>query len=116
MEQTYILIGENIYYLDNSNYIIGIEFFNNTIIDGFKKNRKIFKPILDSINNIIIEGATPEESQHYQQLEQQKLLKQQQYEELLPTDWYVIRFLERGIPIPEEITQQRQAILDKYNT
>lgn len=61
-----------------------------------------------------IEGATPEEIQQ-QQLEQQKLLKQQQYEELLPTDWYVIRFLERGIPIPEEITQQRQEIINRYN-
>lgn len=114
MEQTYILIGENIYYLDNSNYIIGIEFFNNTIIDGFKKNRKIFKPILDSINNIIIEGATPEESQHYQQQEKQKIIKQQQYEELLETDWYVVRFVETGVKIPEEILQQRQDIRNKY--
>jgi hypothetical protein len=61
-----------------------------------------------------VEGATAEEIAE-QELEQQKLLKQQQYEELLLTDWYVIRFLERGIPIPEEITQQRQEILNRYS-
>ena len=61
------------------------------------------------------EGATPEEIAE-QELEKQKILKQQQYEELLPTDWYVIRFIERGIEIPEEIKIQRQAILDKYST
>ena len=47
-------------------------------------------------------------------LKQQKLLKKQQYEELLPTDWYVVRFVETGVKIPEEILQQRQAIREKY--
>jgi hypothetical protein len=65
-------------------------------------------------SNEWIEGATAEEIEQ-QQLEQQKLLKQQQYEELLPTDWYVVRFIETGIPIPEDILQQRQAIRNKYN-
>ena len=44
-----------------------------------------------------------------------KLLKQQAYEELLPTDWYVVRFIERGIPVPEEILQQRQEIRNRYS-
>jgi hypothetical protein len=66
------------------------------------------------IENQWIEGATQEEIQQ-QELEQKKILKQQQYEELLPTDWYVVRFIETGIPVPEEILQQRQAIREKYN-
>ena len=31
---------------------------------------------------------------------------------LAETDWYVIRFLERGTPIPEEITTYRKALRD----
>jgi hypothetical protein len=60
-----------------------------------------------------IEGVTPEEIAE-QELEQQKLLKQQQYEELLLTDWYVVRFVEKGVEIPEEILKQRQEIRNKY--
>ena len=60
-----------------------------------------------------IEGATPEEIAE-QELEQQKFLKQQQYEELLETDWYVVRFVETGVKIPEEILQQRHEIRNKY--
>ena len=67
----------------------------------------------DFENKIWIEGATKEEIQQ-QELEQKKILKQQQYEELLPTDWYIVRFIERGIEIPKEILQQRQAIREKY--
>ena len=76
-------------------------------------NGGLIKPIWNGSE--WIEGATPEEIAE-QELEKQKILKQQQYEELLPTDWYVIRFIERGIEIPEEIKIQRQAILDKYST
>ena len=60
-----------------------------------------------------IEGVTPEEIAE-QELEKQKILKQQQYEELLETDWYVVRFIETGVKIPEEILQQRQDIRNKY--
>jgi hypothetical protein len=68
----------------------------------------------DFQNQVWIEVATEEEIQQ-QELEQKKILKQQQYEELLPTDWYVVRFVETGISIPEEILQQRQEIRNKYN-
>lgn len=57
---------------------------------------------------------TTEEIVEQENLQKQEL-KKQQHEELLPTDWYVIRFIERGIAIPEEIKTQRQAILDKYS-
>ena len=60
-----------------------------------------------------IEGAKAEEIAE-QELEKQKILKQKQYEELLETDWYVVRFVETGVKIPEEILQQRQDIRNKY--
>jgi hypothetical protein len=62
--------------------------------------------------------ATPEEiaeQVNQQKQELKKILKQQQYEELLPTDWYVVRLIETGIAIPEQILQQRQEIRNKYN-
>jgi hypothetical protein len=74
-------------------------------------NGTLLKPIWNGSE--WIEGATKEEIQQ-QELEQKKILKQQQYEELLPTDWYIVRFIERGIEIPKEILQQRQAIREKY--
>lgn len=74
-------------------------------------NESFIKPIWN--DSEWIEGATPKEIEE-QQLEQQKLLKQQQYEELLPTDWYVVRYMETGVAIPEEILQQRQEIRNKY--
>jgi hypothetical protein len=78
-------------------------------------NENFVKPIYS--NGQIIERATPEEiaeQENQQKQELKKILKQQQYEELLPTDWYVVRFIETGIEIPEEILQQRQAIREKY--
>ena len=64
---------------------------------------------------VIDKTPTPEEIAEQENLQKQEL-KKQQHDELLPTDWYVVRFIERGIAIPEEIKTQRQAILDKYNT
>jgi hypothetical protein len=77
----------------------------------YDESLKYYKPIWNGTE--WIEGITDEEIAE-QELEQQKLLKQQQYEELLPTDWYVVRFIETGVAIPEEILQQRQEIRDKY--
>lgn len=57
---------------------------------------------------------TPEEIQQ-QENQQKQELKKQAYEELLPTDWYIVRFIETGVPVPEQILQQRQAIRNKYN-
>ena len=71
------------------------------------------KPKVNPETLEVYEGATPEEIAE-QELEQQKILKKQQYEELLETDWYVVRFMEIGVEIPEEILKQRQEIRDKY--
>jgi len=75
-----------------------------------------FLDFLQWLNNggIVEEIEATSEEIAEQELEQQKLLKQQQYEELLPTDWYVVRFMETGVEIPEEILKQRQEIRDKY--
>lgn len=108
MIETYIIYGENIYYLDNNNNILGLEFFTGTINPNLMKN-SIVKPLL--INNIFIENATLEEIID----SKVKNLKLQQYEELLPTDWYYTRFLETGQEVPLEIKQQRQQIREKYD-
>ena len=65
------------------------------------------------LGGVLVEGATSEEIAQVQ-TETQEQLKQQQYTELLETDWYVVRLAERGIPIPTEILEQRQAIREKY--
>lgn len=94
-----------------------IERYRNT--DGFFEvplcSENFYKRKWDFVNKIWVEGATPEEIAE-QENQQKQELKKQAHDELLPTDWYVVRFIERGIAIPEEIKTQRQAILDKYNT
>jgi hypothetical protein len=79
-------------------------------------NGNLEKPIWNGVD--FIEGASPEEIAEQQlkkQLEQQKILKQQQYEELKETDWYFTRFIETGTPVPEEILELRKKIRNKYN-
>ena len=74
-------------------------------------NTQFIKPRL--VGGVLVEGATRDEIAQVH-TETQENLKQQQYTELLSTDWYVVRFAERGIPIPTEILEQRQAIREKY--
>ena len=74
-------------------------------------NTQFIKPRL--VGGVLVEGATSEEIAQVH-TETQENLKQQQYTELSATDWYVVRFAERGIPIPTEILEQRQAIREKY--
>ena len=98
----------------NKNNFINNDFVKNWIlISEYKGN--FLNPFFNGTE--LIEGATPEEiaeQENQQKQELKKILKQQQYEELLPTDWYVVRLIETGIPIPEEILQQRQALREKY--
>jgi hypothetical protein len=56
---------------------------------------------------------TPEEIAELNNIKLQEL-KNKQYQELLETDWYVTRYIETGIPIPENILQIRQEIRNKY--
>jgi hypothetical protein len=97
----------------NFNNIINGQLVSEWELTDISPNKTLLKPIWNVLE--WIEGATPEEIAE-QENQQKQELKRQAHDELLPTDWYVVRFIERGIPIPEEITQQRQAILDKYNT
>ena len=60
-----------------------------------------------------IESATPEEIAEANKPIVQNL-NLQQYQELLPTDWYYTRYIETGQEVPLEIKQQRQEIKDKY--
>jgi hypothetical protein len=65
-------------------------------------------------NQPILFDGTPEEIIQ-QQFKEQEIIKLQQHEELLPTDWYVIRFMETGIPIPQEIIERREEIRNRNN-
>ena len=58
--------------------------------------------------------ATPEEIAETNKLIVQNL-KLEQYQELLPTDWYYTRYIETGQEVPLEIKQQRLDIIEKYN-
>jgi ABC-type histidine transport system ATPase subunit len=111
---TYIIYGDNIYYLDENNLIFSIEGYHGTVRDGFLKNINFAKPVLDLQNNTFIESATSEEIKN---IKNQKinLLKTKQYEELFKTDWYFTRFLENKIEIPIEILKERQEIRIKYD-
>lgn len=59
------------------------------------------------------EGASQEE---IAQAENAKIKAQnlEIYNELLPTDWYVVRFVETGIAIPNEVLAERQSIRNRY--
>jgi hypothetical protein len=63
--------------------------------------------------NAWIESATIEEIQEVQN-KIKELLNKQQYDELFPTDWYIVRYVETGIAIPKSILDVRQAIRNKY--
>lgn len=80
MDFTYIIYGENIYYLDENNVIFSIEGFHGVVREGFNKSSFI-KPILALNNNSFIEGATPEE------IAQQQIINLKQKE----TDLYIKR-------------------------
>ena len=78
-----------------------------------EEEQKYIKLMFDGEN--YYEGATAEEIAEQTQFQIQEY-KIQQYQELLPTDWYYTRFLETGQEVPLEIKQQRQEIRDKYDT
>lgn len=59
MNFTYIIYGDNIYYLDENNLIFSIEGYHGTIKDGFSKNLNFVNPKL--VDGYFIENATPEE-------------------------------------------------------
>jgi len=44
-----------------------------------------------------------------------KEVKQKCYDLMQPTDWYDLRFLKRGIEIPEEIQQERDLHISECN-
>lgn len=62
---------------------------------------------------VYFEGATIEEIEEAENAKRQAQ-KLEIYNELLPTDWYVVRFVETGVAIPAEILAERQAIRVKY--
>ena len=74
-------------------------------------NADLLKPILE--DNVWIEGATEED---FNNRKEQSLLKlkQEQFNELQPTDFYFIRKLETGAEIPQSVLDERTTIRLKY--
>jgi hypothetical protein len=62
---------------------------------------------------VYFEGASVEEIQEAENAKK-KVQNLEIYNELLLTDWYVVRFVETGIQIPVEILAERQAIRNRY--
>lgn len=62
---------------------------------------------------VYFEGATIEEIAQAENAKKQSQ-KLEVYNELLLTDWYVVRYVETGVSIPSEILAERQAIRNRY--
>jgi len=71
----------------------------------------LFIPIFD--NGQWIEGATEEDFNKKNEVLISQL-KQQQFQELQPTDFYFIRNIETGVEIPQSVLDERTAIRLKY--
>ena len=63
---------------------------------------------------IFIESATQTDIDRINE-EKIKEYNLNQFQELLPTDWYFTRFIETGVEVPEEIKNERNAIRIKYD-
>lgn len=61
-----------------------------------------------------IEGATTRDREEYISSKIASL-KSDQFVELQPTDWYIIRKIDTGEPVPENISNDRAAIRAKYS-
>lgn len=79
------------------------------------KSENYIKPMYNPQDNTIYEGATLEDLEALE-LEKIKNLKEEQYNELLETDWYVVRFIETGKEIPLEIIELRASIRARYDS
>ena len=64
------------------------------------------------LNEVFIEGATKEEIEEYNKTKQEES-KLNKYNELLKTDWYFTRLIEKGIEVPKEIIEQRELIRNR---
>ncbi len=69
------------------------------------------------VDDIVTKEVIELTSEELQAIEDAKVqdLNLQQYQELLPTDWYYARYIETGQEVPLEIKQQRLDIKEKYN-
>jgi hypothetical protein len=72
-------------------------------------------PLWNFTTEEFYEGATEEEIQA-KEIDIIAERKRMQHAELLETDWYVVRFAETGVPIPQEIIDLRNQIRNKYES
>ena len=95
------------------------EFFELKLPEYNPENQKLVNLQFDSGRNVYtydvkdldVPGSTLESSKE----NKIKQLKQNGYQLLLPTDWYVIREVAEKKSIPDKIKEQRKAIYDSIN-
>lgn len=96
---------------NNSSNVINEQLVSEWELTEILPTEFYIKTMFDGVN--YYEGAS---SQEIQEAENAKLQAQKLeiYNELLPTDWYVVRYVETGVAIPAEILAERQAIRLRY--
>ena len=105
-------IYTNDFILNNLDNLINGQLVSEWQLTEVLPSGNLLKPIWNGTE--FIEGATSQEIAEQTQFQIQEY-KIQQYQELLPTDWYYTRFLETGQEVPLEIIQLRQEIRERYN-
>ena len=95
----------------------GIVYTEQTIVtfDSEEIYNRVSSIINQAMEKALATGAPDEHSpiEELQETEQEKLNKNT-LDYLHSTDWYVIRFIETGIEIPEAIKEARQAARERF--
>jgi hypothetical protein len=81
MEPTYIILGQNIYYL-RGDEVVGLETFTGDVIKGYAKNKNFVNPIFDIETNMFSEGASESEILQYNNSRLALLVKYPELEEM----------------------------------
>lgn len=100
----------------NTDNSYGGFYSDDSINDGWNMTIEIPNPNLLMPffhNGKWIEGAKEQDFNNKKQALISEL-KQQQFNELRPTDFYFIRCLETGVEVPKSVTDERTAIRLKY--
>lgn len=96
---------------NNSSNIINGQLVSEWEMTEILPTELYIKTMFNGVN--YYEGASVQEIEEAEnaKLQAQKI---EIYNELLPTDWYVVRYVETGVAIPAEILAERQAIRLRY--
>lgn len=71
---------------------------------------RTIQEITDEVNYLVNQGLTPRfDTSEKIDAEIDRIVKKEAKEYLNQTDWYIVRFLETAIPVPAEVTSNREA-------